>query len=458
MPAWYHFDAQGKYCLGPPPGQASAPVAVGGSGTQRASAGAPPPLVAPCPPVPKARGVRKVAKNHCPAAANPARAFRDGLKDELRVPLGALKAAMRRTRGKGAQQERKHVRVVMAGMSSHAEQRALRERAQASVLSSHRVSTIGQYTLYCASKGRLPGLITCEQAQGFLAWSVVKDEPVASHTLGHVLSNLRTAAVAMGNWRVTPQGELALTALVKSLKETIPSNPRRTVAVPVDAVLAACERLRRDGSLQALQTRALLAGAMGALARGTEVGGDDGMRWGDLIIDYRGMAFKAFLCKTGRASLAARVRVCPHMPKGLEPVCPSRCVLDFKASWEAMGGAVADDDLAWCKVSKNGLPTTTALSTAMATKLVRAELVKEGVPATMVDAHWARHTGRHLLDFELGFGEDGADFMGDWAPPIKGSRKKSVGAVHYAHMSVDEIWSKAMTFAPAGFVTRCCRR
>ena len=127
-------------------------------------------------------------------------------------------------------------------------------------------------------------------------------------------------------------------------------------------------------------------------------------------------------------------------------------------AWQTAGGAVAEGDLVWCKISKLGLPTTTALSTSIATKLVRAELVKENVPASMVDAHWARHTGRHLLDFELGFGEDGADFMGDWAPPAKGSRKKSVGETHYAHLSVDEMWSKANAFAPPGFTTRCCKR
>ena len=87
------------------------------------------------------------------------------------------------------------------------------------------------------------------------------------------------------------------------------------------------------------------------------------------------------------------------------------------------------------------------------------ELQKSQLGEAKVDAHWARHTGRHLLQYELGFGSEGADFMGDWKSPSEGGRpQKSVGAVHYAHLSVDEMWKRAMTFAPIGFTSRCCRR
>ena len=454
---WYHYDVLGAFCLGPPPGSATAPRPAASS--PRAGGGDPRPAAVRLGPA--AAPARKVARHHCRATANPARVFRTGLANVLRGPMEDLKGAMQRTRGKGALKERQHVKVVLSGLSRGDEQRALREHSQATMLSDHRVTAIGQYTVYCAQKGTGPVLpITGDMAKGFLAWSVVKEpRPVASHTLGGVLSNLRVAATAMGKWGVTAKDELELKSLIKSLQETIPSLPRRTAAVPVAAVVAACERLRRDGSLQAMQTRAMLAGAMGTLARGKEVGGESGMRWGDLQMDYRGLAFKAYLCKTGKASLAARIRICPHMPKELEAICPSRCLLEFKALWQDKGGVAAQDDLVWRSVSKAGLPTSAPLSTASATALVRDELVKEQVPSAMIDAHWARHTGRHLLKHELGFGGDGADFMGDWAPPSKGSRKKSVGETNYAHLSVDEMWEEVMeSYIPPGYAARCCKR
>lgn len=423
---WFHFDSDGAFHARPP--------------------------ASSLPPT-------KARKTRCPASANPALVFRASLKDVLAGPMKDLKFKMRRTRGKDAEVEKERVRVTLAGLSRRDEQRALRERGQVTMLSSHRTSAIGQYTVYCATKNTPPVLpITGDMAKGYLAWSVVKPGAVSSHTLRGVLSHLRVAATAMGQWRVTAGEELELTTMVTMLQQTIPSLPQRTTGVPVAAVMAACEALRRIGTLQALQTRALLAGSMGALARGKEVGSDEGMQWEDLVFDHRGMAFKAHFCKIGKSSLQARVRVCPHMPKGLEPVCPTRCMLDFKEAWLKAGGAAAGDDLVWRQISKAGLPTSRTLSTSAATALVREALQPEELEDAKVDAHWARHTGRRLLRDELGFGDDGADLMGDWKPREEGGRKKSTGETHYGHLSVDQAWSQAMKFAPRGFTTRCCQR
>ena len=434
---WFHFDKHGAFHDSPPP--APSPPALP---HQLADAGPP-----------------KIRRARCPASANPALTFRASLKDPLREPMKALKLKMRRTRGKGAHAEKEHVRVLIAGLSRRDEHRALRERVQVATLGSQRTSSMGQYTMYCASKGTRPILpITCDMAKGFLTWSVVKHGAVSSHTLRQVLSHLRMAATAMDQWRVSKEGELELGTLITMLQQTIPSMPQRTKGVPVAAVRTACESLRRIGTLQALQTRALLAGSMGALARGKEVGSEEGMQWGDLVLDHRGMAFEAHLCKTGKSSLQARVRVCPHMPKGFEPVCPTRCLLEFKEAWLGAGGSASSDDLVWRRITKTGLPSELPLSVNAATNLIRGALLTEQLEGAKVDAHWARHTGRHLLQFELGFGSEGADLMGDWKPTVEGGKRKSTGETHYAHLTVDQAWTQAMKLAPYGFTTRCCQR
>jgi hypothetical protein len=137
--------------------------------------------------------------------------------------------------------------------------------------------------------------------------------------------------------------------------------------------------------------------------------------------------------------------------------------LDFselaEEAWERAGGRADADSLVWCKITPTGAPTSTPLTVAAATELARRELQLGQLGGAKVDAHWARHTGRHLIQYELGFGEAAADLMGDWKPPSGGGqRRKSVGEAHYAHLTVDETWERAMEFAPVGFSTRCCKR
>lgn len=391
--------------------------------------------------------------------ANPAVTHLSSLRDRLQGPLERLGHAMAVTRGQGASAERDEVRVMMAAMGMGAHMRAVEERMQVAQLSKQRVSAMSQYALCCAQKGLPPVLpITKASAGVYLSWSVFKEpRPVKSHTLGDHLSNLRVAASAMGAWSVTREEGIRLNALISQLQKTHPSLPRRSVAVPTAALLRACERLQREGSLRALQARAILAGASGTWTRGTEMGSEKGMRHGDLVMDERGMAFKATLCKTGKATLEARVRVFPHLPKGLAAICPARCVTEFKQAWLAAGGDTAPMALVWCRIDANGLPTKHPLKVAEVTEIARAELAREGVAPAAVDAHWARHSGREVLRHELGFSPEAADMMGDWKP-AGGGNAKSVGEKHYAHASVDQAWQAAMELYPRGFKASCCRR
>jgi hypothetical protein len=322
---------------------------------------------------------------------------------------------------------------------------------------------MSQYTVYCLSTGCARAVlpITTALASGFLFWSVVKDKPVASHTLPSVLSNLKVCASAMSGWAVDASGDLELKGVIKNLQETIPSKARRTMGVPVTAVVAACGRLQRVGTLPALQTRALMAGGMGALARGTELGGDAegnrGMLWGDLELDHRGMSFQAAFCKIGKSSLGMRIRVFPHVPVQLAPACPTRCMADYKEALHRAGGGTAADDLVWCRLDARGLPTRDPMGVQAATKLVKAELLKEQIGDAILDAHWARHTGRRALQYDLKLGSEAADFMGDWSTPAAGKGKKSTGEARYTHLTVDETWEQAKSLIPPGFKPGCCR-
>ena len=390
-----------------------------------------------------------------------AAALRASRADPLAGAYAALRRTVRATRGEGGEEERRHVRVIMAGMSLGEQQRAARDRVLVGRLSSHRVSVINQYEVYCASKARPGGVypITEAMACGFLTWSVFKEgRPVRSHALAHYLSNLRIAAQEMGQWAVGTKGESALTTCIAQLQDVCPSLPQRTERVPITAVLAACARARREGTLPALQRRAMVAVSNGALARGTEVGGDGGMRWGDLVLDQRGMAFKAYFCKTGYKSLAARVRVCPHMHKDYEEICPARCLAEFREAWLAAGGRASPKDLVWCRITQGGRPSEMALSSKETQDIIKHALVNEGVDKKMVDAHWARHSGRGLLAHDLELGEDAADLMGDWKPKEKRGGSKSVGQTHYAHATPDEAWAAAAAYIPHGFAKYCCRR
>jgi hypothetical protein len=409
-----------------------------------------------------ARALRRRAR-----LANAATLHRQACADPFKEAFAAVQREMRQSRGRTGERQREHVRVIMASMSLEQQQQAARERAQVARLSFHRVSAISQYTAYCMEMGK-PGAvfpIDCNAVAGYLTWKVFKagKQRASSHTLANHLSNLKVAAEELDQWKLDGKDAATIKAMIRQLQETCPSQPQRSESIPLVYLISACARLRRAGTLQAMQSRALLAVSAGALTRGREVGGEEGMRWQDLVVDERGLAFQAHFCKVGKQSLAARVRVCPHMPRTLEEICPARCLMDFKEAWIAAGGTAAPDDLVWCAI-KGTQPSRVPLPCVAAQRMIEAEFKKEGV-ASRVGAHWGRHAGRHLLVHELGLGSHGADLAGDWQPSVKGATKesasrssKSTGEKHYAHSSVDDVWNEVTPFIPSSHRPRCCRR
>ena len=390
--------------------------------------------------------------------ANPAAQFRTRLSDPLEDVFMALKDQAQRTRGKGIDAQRRRVVQVLDSMSLKDQARALAERVQGQRLSKHRISAMSQYTEFCAGKGSGPVLpVTKELALAFVTWSVFKKKPTQSHALDKRLSNLRVAAQAMNQWSVSAEDSKDINRMVGILQATLPSQPKISVGSAARLVVLACSRLRSIGTLKALHARALLATAMGCLARGTELTGALGMRWGDLLLDHRGLTFRASFTKTGKRSLATRDRLFPHVTKGLEELCPTRCLLDFKAAWAAGGGDVRDHAMVWMRLTRSASrPTIVPLTLSEAVAIVREEMVLVGEDPAVVDAHWGRHTGRGLLERSLGFGPLGADLMGDWKPARQGREGKSVGQKHYAHPTVEESWEAAMTYAPKGYEPVCC--
>ena len=438
MSSLYHYDKDGRARLGPAPPamQEPGPAAQLQAHVTR---------TADKPFIPASK--RKTISGFPPPprrrAINPAVRFCGRFTDVLREPMEQLSKVTRRSRGAGGEEERQHLRSLLNTMDGPTRTSALHARMVMRAMSTHRVSSVSQYNLHCEEKRITPFPATQDKLQSWLTWSVLeKDRPVASHAVGHHLSNLRVALKTMGQWVLTETENESLNPYIAMLQNTLPSRMKATPKLAHEFLLAACARLAEEQTLEARQKQAMISTFTATFARGTEVGGEDGQQWGDLTADSRGLAFGVVWSKKGKTTLDPQWRAYPHMPPGLEAMCPARNLLAYKEAWEAAGGTVGDRDLVWRRLDPEGRPTDRAYGAAEAMKTVRRELEKVGMPPGVMDVHWARHAGRDFLRFALGYSQESADLMGAWAPAREGgrSKRKSVGTRHYEHPTLDDFW------------------
>jgi hypothetical protein len=392
-------------------------------------------------------------------ALNPALAATRGTQDILAPTFRALQHHMRVFRGRDAEPARNTVRQQLRGLSLAQQAAAIRTRLRAAVLSKPRISALSQYTVFMAAKGLEPILpITFQEAAPFLTWKVL-DKGNLSHNLKAILSTLRRAASAIGQWAVTEQDEDLLNLLINELRSTVPSSARVTTPVDAPVLAAACAALRALGTLEAEQTRAILILAPATLARGTETSGNElGIKWGDLSYDERALGFTAYFSKKDKQSTDPRPRAFPHPPAQWAELCPVKCLSEFKTLWSAKGGSTAPDTPLWCAVLA-GKPSTLPLSVAQIMSRCKRTLLSHGAAPDSLHAHWARHTGSNLLTAYYGIESSAADMLGDWSPSEPATNvaaPKSTRKKIYEHPSLQALMMLAAAASGGTRHLSCC--
>jgi hypothetical protein len=323
-------------------------------------------------------------------------------------------------------------------------------------LNPSRRSGMSQFALCMERKHAKALPVTKEKVSTYLSWSVLEKQTVSSHTLQHVLGNLKGAATAMGEWRVTAIEEQRLHEEIKFLQRMAPSAGKVTHPVPTPALVRTATRLAASENLGDVQANALLCVGMGTLARGTEMGGKDGLRWQDLTLDERGLGFNAMYTKRGGATAAPRPRAFPHLPSALAALCPVRALRRYQEALRRAGRQPLPHTHVWLDItSPPAAPRP--LSVDETADRIKTELARDGTDVTGVDAHWARYAGNSVLTFDLRM-YDVADILGDWAPAASERGSKNVRKRVYTHPTLDQQMNLARDEAnskhPSGL---CCQ-
>lgn len=399
------------------------------------------------------------------SAANPAKLFLRHNSSGLGEVLTARRAQAILPNAPKASAEARNARRRVESLGATRLIQALNIRVKEQQLGAKAVSALQQYTLCMQHHGyAIPPPVTEKNASLYLTWYVlVKDN--ASHALGQVLSCLRNAAKATGIWQVSVTGEASISAVIKTLQRAKPTAQKARLYVPTARVLATCTRLRTIGTLHALQRRAIISIGVGTHARGEEMAGKEaGMRFGDFKSDHRGIGFSTRLSKMNKLSLVAQPRAFPHLPLAMADMCPARCLNDYRVALEHSGLVVSNSTYLWVELPMEGtLFTPGASPRALTVKetivMAREELVRDGITAKAIDAHWARYVGAALLTFEFKLDKDVAESLGDWAPScnrgVKGVRETVYIAP--ARCSVDWLMDTAHKHSASAGVPLCCQ-
>jgi hypothetical protein len=398
--------------------------------------------------------VRAVSKN-------PAKLYIQRADRTLAAELVAMRQGVVDSRKPPTRKQRKRVLESLRRLPLLERARRLDEAAKLRKLSSKRVSAFEQFTLFTtAHEYRNTPSVTAPLVSAYLAWCVI-DKGNASHALEDTLSNLRVAAKAVGTWDVSAAEEDQIKDHIAYLQHIAPSAPKERVQVELKAIARTCRRLRQEGTLKSTQKLAAITTGIGIHARGTEMGGDRGMRWDDVRVDGRGLGFTAYLSKTTTNSLQPRARAFPHMPRGaphLEDICPARALSEYRAALGANGTPPLPTDRIWKSVDSKDYGRT--LTVKEVTAMMKAELTKEGVPEAALDSHWQRYTGAEILTIHLRMDPTEGDMMGDFAPCKAGERRtrnlKTKTYLRPATKTRDQLMDIAAKFTRKAGAPTCC--
>jgi hypothetical protein len=394
-----------------------------------AAVGMAPPTAAPAP---------KAKRPILPCLADSFIATADRRVADLRAATGKVTLSLRDA---VAAAEQTGLTQAVSQMAPHEYAAAAREAIALRQLDAKRRSALRTYEAYYRGHGvAAPLPIKVDDAIAYIGHCVeVKGN--ASHAAGHTLSNLRTAASAIGQWSVTEAGERLLAAHIYGLQQAMPSKPKHGEAADALEVARACKRMRLDGTLQSLQTRAQTSLSAGLFMRGIELAHDSsemhtGLRMGDLVPHVDGLGLQATLSKTGKLHLRPTNRACPHLPEPLAELCPSRCYSDYLAALAKAGRTLHEGDYLWPVIvegPRGPIVTDRPMLSRVAQNNIMTQLRRVGADTSKLDAHWGRHTGSAMHRAYVGTTEDTSELLGGWSDlPAAQRRRRRTKAVCYA--------------------------
>ena len=397
--------------------------------------------------------------------ANLAKQHVANLRNPLEGALGRARRMMAQTRGAAVSDAKRVVRVELSKLSLEALAAAAADSHTAATLTKSRVSAFAMYTRFCMDTGEAGAAvpITLDRARAYCTWAVAREgQALASRSLKQALSNLRVAATAMGHWGLDHNQGRALAAFGQQLCKVLPSQPpKRSPHSLLEPLRRAARSLTLEGDLEAHRDLALLTAMPGLWARGTEITGDphgtSGVRFGDLTLDRRGLAFMASMCKTGKATLAVRTRVFPHLPEPYSTICPTRRIREYMDHLEHKGGDTGPDAPIFCRIGRGGAPTSIPLTGPEVKSIVSSRLISHGADPADINIHWGRSLASHLWEFHVlrdssQKTRDLIDTMGDWAPTGKNVRRR-----HYSNPTLDEAWATVTSGLPTALGSACCK-
>jgi hypothetical protein len=312
--------------------------------------------------------------------------------------------------------------------------RAVIEMSRCMDLSSSRVSALSQYDIYCKSKGN-PGAImpiTLLCATGYAGWYVFSKKNMSS-SLDTVISNLRVAAHAIGQWALSHADERDMSKVIDALQRAAPATPRESEGANLDGLVTLMERLKTSSAPEDIQTGYAIALSVGFKMRAVELTGNDKGSRGILRRDVRvdesgaGSIFDAVSVKTGQKSLQARPRAAPHINAKYGALCVSWWTTRYMELTDPHG---TQPDLSpiFCVLTPAGQWGTVRITGQALTQRIFAAMQSAGMDTTGLNAEWGRHTGDDLYVMKCGIPRSVSDFIGDHV------QNKCTSERHYSHV------------------------
>lgn len=344
----------------------------------------------------------------------------------------ATAAASMRTRNAALAAEQTGLASAAKSMAPIEYALAARHAIAIKRLNVKRCSALRTYEAYYRGHGLEPPLpIRVDNVISYIGHAVeVKGN--ASHAAAQTVSNLRNAAIAIGKWAVDAADELLIAAHVDNMCEAMPSKPRHGEGVDAVAVARACKRLRSEGTLTAMQTRAQMSLSVGFFMRGTELAhksgaAHTGLRAGDVETNATGSGLKAVLHKTDQRSLRPTHRACPHLPEMLAELCPTRCYSEYVSALAKAGRTLREGDYLWPLIEERpwgSVVTDRPLLSDASQRNMMSQLRQQGVDTSRLDKHWGRHSGSDMYRDHVDIGEKLPEKMGGWSVDPEAQRAK----------------------------------
>jgi hypothetical protein len=392
------------------------------------------------------------------AEANPSLDVLGRLANPIEKEVEQTEAATRRTRNAQEALRTSGLALRLKPMSLAEHAAAVRAAAANRALSDKCISALSQYTIFMRSKNLPPILpISGDAAAAYASWKAWSKGNY-THTVGAHVSALRVAARTLGAWGLTEGDEAVLTQVQDMIKKTAPTAPKEVRTVPWQVLLQAAEQLEgqaSEGSTQALQTWTMLALSVGFLMRGTELAGELGVRWSDLVPTDSGLALLTCLSKTTKATTRPNPRVALHLPPDIKALCATRALSAYRAAASHAGLQTDGPNPVFTAIAAHGALTDHPLDSATAQRHLSTALVAAGMDRSAANDHFGRYAGNDLYVYRCGIDPVKVGLLADWA--VKDSKPDTTQFRTYMkHVRLDSLIELARSATQSAYTIHCC--